>query len=384
MIASGTRASSPDHPRDGCFLAMIVPLCCAADGVLLALGAFAAWRIPWQGRVREAALALAGALAATVAVAATARMFGGFAMLRGACHGLFCVGLPLLAVRALRVRRESRALAVALAAAFVAGEACYVWARHVEPFRLEVTTASVASARLASLPAPIRVAVIADLQTDHVGAHEIAMFDRVVDARPDLVLWLGDYLQVADGETFRRELAVLQQQVRRLQPRLGSYAVGGDVDGWGLARIFEGTGVRVVDDDRVELPGVPIDVIGLSRTMSRAPVVAGDTVRSLRGERFPIVIGHAPDFMQSVLRGGLAADALMCAGHTHGGQVQLPFVGPLITLSSVPRWLAGGGVFRRGDAWLVCSRGIGMERGDAPRIRFLCRPQLILLELAGR
>ncbi len=362
---------------------MIVPLCCTADAVLLALGAVAAWRTSWRGRSRELALAIAVVTAATLTVAAAASPLGRFAMLRGACHGLFCAGLPLLALRALRIRRESPTIAVVFATAFVAGEACYVWARHVEPFRLEVTTATVTSPRLSPLPAPLRVAVIADLQTDHVGEHEVAMFDRVVEAQPDLVLWLGDYLQIGDAAAFDRELPVLQAQLRRLQPRLGSYAVGGDVDGLGLARIFEGTGVRVVDDERLELPGVPIDVIGLSRTMSRAPFVAGGTVRSLRGDRFPIVIGHAPDFMQSVLRGGLAADALLCAGHTHGGQVQLPFAGPLITLSSVPRWLAGGGVFRRGDAWLVCSRGVGMERGDAPRIRFLCRPQLILLELSG-
>jgi predicted MPP superfamily phosphohydrolase len=362
---------------------MVLLLCCIADVLLLAAGAVVLWRTPWRGRLRELALAVTVLLAASVAVAAVGRTFGGFAMLRGLCHGLFCAGLPLLAVRALRIRRDCRWLAALLAVTFFAGEACYVWARHVEPFRLEVTTARVTSPRLAALREPLRVAVIADLQADTIGAHEVAMFDRVVDARPDLVLWLGDYLQVDTRDEFERELPKFQQQVRRLAPRLGSYAVGGDVDGWGPARLFAGTCVSVVDDDHVELDGVPIDVIALSRHMSRVPFVGAGTVRQLRGERFPIVIGHAPDFMLSVLRGTLAADALMVAGHTHGGQVQLPLLGPIMTLSSVPRWLAGGGVFHRGDAWLVCSRGIGMERADAPRIRFLCRPQLMLLDLEG-
>jgi predicted MPP superfamily phosphohydrolase len=49
----------------------------------------------------------------------------------------------------------------------------------------------------------------------------------------------------------------------------------------------------------------------------------------------------------------------------------------------VPRWLAAGGVFQQQGAWLVCSRGIGMERGLAPQVRFCCRPQLIVLELRG-
>jgi predicted MPP superfamily phosphohydrolase len=127
---------------------------------------------------------------------------------------------------------------------------------------------------------------------------------------------------------------------------------------------------------------VPILLHGLDRMRSRVPFVDAGMVRRLHGSCYPIIMGHAPDFMQSVLRDGLQADALMVAGHTHGGQVQVPGFGPLITLSGVPRWLAGGGVFRHGETWLCCSRGIGMERSSAPRIRFWCRPQLLLLELA--
>ena len=109
----------------------------------------------------------------------------------------------------------------------------------------------------------------------------------------------------------------------------------------------------------------------------------GPCRRVFSGACFPIVIAHAPDYMRCVLDGGFHTDALFLAGHTHGGQVQVPGFGPLVTLSSVPRWLAGGGVFRHGDTWLAVSRGIGMERIDAPRIRFWCRPQLLLLELAA-
>jgi predicted MPP superfamily phosphohydrolase len=75
---------------------------------------------------------------------------------------------------------------------------------------------------------------------------------------------------------------------------------------------------------------------------------------------------------------------LLIAGHTHGGQVRLPGIGPLITLSRVRRsWAAGLTDIGRGRQLLV-SRGIGMERGRAPRLRFLCRPELVVLELAPR
>lgn len=361
---------------------MLLLLCCVYDVLALAFGAVVLLRSPWRGLRRE--LPLLGLLAALLVlpIGAMTGTRGGFAAMRGLCHGVFCVLLPLLALRAWRLRRTCRWFAGLLAVVAVLGEACYAWARRIEPFRLEVTEQRITSKRLAGLGKPIRIAVIADLQTDAITDYEIGVFDRLVAAEPDLVLYAGDYLQLT-GEDFARELPKLQEQVRRLRPRLGSYAVDGDVDLGGAKAVFAGTDVKVLADESAALPGVPIDVYGMTRMRSRAPFVDAAGVRRLRGERYPILLGHAPDYMLAVVRDGLAADALMVAGHTHGGQIQLPWFGPILTLSAVPRWLAAGGVFRRGDSWLVCSRGVGMERGLAPRIRFLCRPQLILLDLAG-
>jgi predicted MPP superfamily phosphohydrolase len=92
-------------------------------------------------------------------------------------------------------------------------------------------------------------------------------------------------------------------------------------------------------------------------------------------------MGHAPDYMNNVLLGHVRREMLCVAGHTHGGQVNIPGFGPPITLSRVPRWLAAGGLHQRKGAWLLVSRGVGMERSNAPRIRFNCRPQLVVVTL---
>ena len=92
---------------------------------------------------------------------------------------------------------------------------------------------------------------------------------------------------------------------------------------------------------------------------------------------FHIVFGHAPDFSL----GDVRAD-LLVAGHTHGGQVQIPGLGPIITYSRVPRGWAAGGATDLGDGrTLVVSRGIGMERMYAPRLRFACRPELVVIDV---
>ena len=91
---------------------------------------------------------------------------------------------------------------------------------------------------------------------------------------------------------------------------------------------------------------------------------------------YHIVLGHRPDYAL----GRIDADLLL-AGHTHGGQVRLPFVGPLLTLSRLPRSWAVGRSELPGGQTLYVSRGVGMERGGAPRIRFLCPPELVVIDI---
>jgi predicted MPP superfamily phosphohydrolase len=72
---------------------------------------------------------------------------------------------------------------------------------------------------------------------------------------------------------------------------------------------------------------------------------------------------------------------LVVAGHTHGGQVQLPLFGPAITLTGVPRHVAAGGQHEINGNLIYVSRGVGIERGQAPRLRFMCPPEIAILEL---
>ncbi len=101
---------------------------------------------------------------------------------------------------------------------------------------------------------------------------------------------------------------------------------------------------------------------------------AGDYVQAAQPQR-----GVA---QRQLAAGDIQAD-LLVAGHTHGGQVRLPFIGPLLTFSSVPRAWAAGVTALPGGRTLIVSRGTGMERGSAPRLRFNCRPQLVMVEVVG-
>jgi predicted MPP superfamily phosphohydrolase len=256
--------------------------------------------------------------------------------------------------------------------AFLLG-AIAIDAFFIEPYWLEVSRIQLSSPKLEK---PLKIAVVADFQTDIWGEYQREALRKTVAENADMIMLAGDYLHI--GKSERRE--VLRQQFNaflkeiNFSAPLGVYAVGGDIDNYSdfqnWPQNFAGLPVTVfTENNTVKLPGMCVTglTVGASRNLElRVPECVG----------FHIALGHAPDFALSDIR----AD-LLVAGHTHGGQVRLPFIGPIITFSQVPRQWAAGVTKLPGNRTLVVSRGIGMERGCAPRLRFLCRPELVVIEV---
>lgn len=243
------------------------------------------------------------------------------------------------------------------------------WAFHIEPAWLEVERFTLESPKLKR---PLRVVVVADLQTDVFGEYERQALSRVMAERGDLILFTGDYLQESDPIRYQELRAALRSYLHeiRLQAPLGVFAVRGDVEHDDWQEIFAGLPVRTFEQTtRVELEELTLTGLRSRDSRNHLPQIPPS-------EKFHLLFGHAPDFALD----DPPAD-LLVAGHTHGGQVRLPFVGALMTLSEVPRSWAAGLTELSPGRHLVVSRGIGLERGAAPRLRFLCRPQIVTLDL---
>ncbi|MBI4496366.1 MAG: metallophosphoesterase family protein [Chloroflexi bacterium] len=303
------------------------------------------------------------------------------------------VVIPLLGLALLgagRVRRGAAALPeVAGRARLLAVGMCLlalvgVYASWIEPFRLQLETATVplAPERLGS--AALRVGVLADIQTTRVTEYERDALDRLMALSPDLILLPGDLFQGEPGQ-FERELPALRDLVARLSAPAGVYFVLGDTDQQErVARILAGTEVRLLvnevvrttaRDRQITIGGIELNVESpaAQATIRQLETAAGtDDLR--------VLLTHRPD--AALTMPPATRIDLVVAGHTHGGQVQLPIVGPLLTLSNVPRRVAAGGLHDLGDGRRVyVSRGVGVERGQAPRLRFLCPPEITLLQL---
>jgi predicted MPP superfamily phosphohydrolase len=140
--------------------------------------------------------------------------------------------------------------------------------------------------------------------------------------------------------------------------------------------------IRWLRNERVTLDhhGQPIDIVGISCTHN--PSTDGASLDNiLRGDPadFAILLYHTPDLAPVAAAQGVD---LQLSGHTHGGQVRLPFLGALYTSSLYGKKFEAGR-YMIGALTLYVSRGIGMEGKGTPRARFLCPPEIVLWEIGA-
>lgn len=335
------------------------------NALVLVLGVVGARRV---GPGRRAALA-----AALFVLSLGLGMLGGvlfgriFLPFRMIAWSLF-LHLPLLLIVAGWELRSKAAFALA-GVIFAVGADAFL----LEPRLLRESVVEVRSPRLQRA---WTVALVADLQTDRVGEYERAALERALAAKPDLVLFAGDYLQLHDEQKWVDGIPVFRELLREVgfvgPDAPPAYAVKGNME-WrrGWEALFEGSSVEpVLETSTFQHGELAVTALSFDASFGREPVPAAE-------QGFQIVFGHGPDFALERPPG-----QLLLAGHTHGGQVRLPFIGPLLTFSKVPRaWAAG--LTRTGpEQALYVSRGVGMERGDAPRLRFNCLPELVFVHLA--
>jgi predicted MPP superfamily phosphohydrolase len=122
-----------------------------------------------------------------------------------------------------------------------------------------------------------------------------------------------------------------------------------------------------------------INLIGL--TCSHKPFEDGPRLQALAQDKLDgslnILMYHSPDLAPIADRHEID---LQLSGHTHGGQVRLPLFGALFTGSLYGRRYEAGRYIHE-NLTLYISRGIGLEGAGAPRVRFLCPPEIVLWEL---
>jgi predicted MPP superfamily phosphohydrolase len=286
-------------------------------------------------------------------------------------------------------------LPLILAVVLGIGSLCVVYGVVVERFRFRVRRYDLPILPTTG-PQLLTILHLSDLHFVRRDRRKARFLASLPDA--DLTLVTGDFL----GEPEAVETAVAA--VRSTRGRLGSWFVLGSNDyfvprprsylayfrrrrrrrravrgrAFDLVTQLHGDGWRNLTNVRepVDLDGLPVEVLGLDDAHIKRHDLRVAPRRS--PDRFGVAVMHSPD---SAPESAALGYDLLVAGHTHGGQVRLPFVGALVTNSSMPPRLAAG-LIRMGTAVLHTSPGLGTSK-YAP-FRFWCRPEATFLSLRRR
>jgi predicted MPP superfamily phosphohydrolase len=239
--------------------------------------------------------------------------------------------------------------------------------------------------RLPGWPQGERALRIAFLSDFHTGSHA----DDLVRLRaiaseagrhdPDLVLLGGDFVNMMLFGGGRIAPRAIVAALAGLDAPLGRFAVLGNHDfdygGEEVAVALRERGIDVLADERRELvfDGAAIDLVGIPDARVERPSAA--SALAALAERPTIVLAHDPSWFSHLPAG----PHLMLSGHTHGGQICLPGIGPLTNKSRAPlRWSRG--LIVENGRHLYVTRGLGTS--GLP-IRFLAPPEFAVLEIAG-
>lgn len=237
------------------------------------------------------------------------------------------------------------------------------------PHRLTVTRHTLGRAEEGS--DPIRLAVLTDLHLKRIGSFHERLAGALVEARPDVLLFVGDSVDDPDALPVLADLLALLPPAPLRFATLGNWEYWGGIDLQALRRVYEAgnTGLLVNEgvrlSPRAALYAVDDAVAGSPHLRALAPV----------GERSDtLLLSHCPEFRDHLGGEAAAKISAVVSGHTHGGQVAVAGWAPILPPGSggyVSGWYRGGGL-----PDLFVSRGLGtsmvpVRLGAAPELAIL-------------
>ncbi|MCR5261885.1 MAG: metallophosphoesterase [Candidatus Gastranaerophilales bacterium] len=213
----------------------------------------------------------------------------------------------------------------------------------------------------------------------HVKPYQAKRLDYVVEKinaqNPDVVLLVGDYVNM-HSDYMSYPIAKTAEKLSKIYARAGIYTVLGNHDyykeGKKIKQALEEKGITVLENRcrKIDVGGKTFYIAGIEDLVTAFPNVD----RALKFAKEPtILLSHQPDVFPYLNNDKIH---LTLSGHTHGGQVVIPFVGPLIVPSRFGTKYASGYFEEKGNKMIV-TKGIGTS---IMPIRFNCMPEIVVIE----
>jgi predicted MPP superfamily phosphohydrolase len=257
------------------------------------------------------------------------------------------------------------------------------WTFFIGPNRLVIREETLAIERWPSSLSNLKIAVLSDI---HAGGSFIderklrQIVERTNQLQPDLIVICGDYISGGRShhEMDPEKFAPLLKDFRA---PLGVYSVLGNHDWWfdgeRVRRALEANGIKVLENEvaTVETRGTSFWLVGLADLWTR-PQQVETTIANVPAGVPLIAITHNPDIFPQLPQGV----SLLLAGHTHGGQVRLPLIGTIVSVSRFGERYVSGHIVENGRHLFVTT-GIGTSIYP---VRFGVPPEIVLLTIISK
>ncbi|AGI28701.1 metallophosphoesterase [Bacillus subtilis] len=267
----------------------------------------------------------------------------------------------------------------ALAAGALTAGGGYGYARYLEPHMIETTEHTIKSSLIPHGFDGFKIVQFSDAHlSDYFTLEDLqTVILTINESKPDLIVFTGDIIDNPD--TYQHHQAVIPL-LRKLNAPFGKLCIYGNHDhgGYGTAvykSLMTAGGFTVYRNGYQTLSladGSKIEIASLDDLMLGNPDYEG-TLSRLSDRLFSILLVHEPD---AALKTTDYPVNLQLSGHTHGGQIQLPFYGPIITPPYGKVYTEG--MYQTGSTHIYVNRGLGMTRLP---LRFLAKPEITVFTL---
>jgi uncharacterized protein len=254
----------------------------------------------------------------------------------------------------------------------------YYYARFIEPGQLTITHHIISHPLIPKEFTGIKLLQFSDVHLGHY--YGLDRFRHIIkkinELQPDIVLFTGDLL---DKPNKYPHIDAVARELSRVRAPLGKFSIYGNHDHGGYGTdiyryIMEKAGFRMLVNEHalIRKERSFIAIAGADDMMLGKPNFS-EMVKSIPDSTYTIVLLHEPDGAMQTSR---YPAHLQLSGHSHGGQVQLPFIGPLITPPLSERYYEG--FYQISHLTLYVNRGLGTTRIP---LRFLSPPELTVFTL---
>jgi len=251
----------------------------------------------------------------------------------------------------------------------------YYYAREIEPYLLHIQKEVIASSKISMSYDGFKIVQFSDT---HIGFHySLEKINKIISQinqqEPDVIVFTGDLVDNPENYRWNKELI---KQLKSLTASYGKYWIYGNHDhgGYGtniLKDTMDEADFKLLKNEHevIELDNDRIIIAGVDDVILGNPSIE-DALNGTSPDLFTLLLAHEPDYADTAINYPID---VQLSGHSHGGQVQLPFIGHLYTPAYAEKYVEGKYLLNHDQFTLFVNKGIGTTRLP---YRFLCKPEI--------